>query len=178
MELACVYRLPWIQTLELTQCLDLRGAIIITYDQAEYRLEKIKDHKLLKEAEDLYASSKKIADQMLANARKEEVRLAYRAARNYFFQAVRNLELPDTCGDLLNERMNKKEEAQAIFNVIRKVFETEIHPVDLPYDILGRVFDGVPEDVVDAMYKQENIRNDQEHFDISNMKGNQKDEKI
>jgi hypothetical protein len=94
---------------------------------------------------------------MLAEARKDEIQLAYRAARNNYFQAIRDLELPDTCGDLLNERMNKKEAAQAIFNVVRRVFETEISPIQEPgqYDGIGCLFDGAPEEIIDGVYKSE-----------------------
>ena len=157
-ELACVYRVFWTDTQDLTMGLDLLGVPQISYDQAVYRLEKIKEQKLLKEANDRYASSKRMADQMLLEARKEEVQLAYRASRNYFFQTIRDLQLPDCCGEILNERTARMEEAKAMFSVVRRVFETEIRPIPESFELLNRMFDGAPEEIILALKDYECLK--------------------
>lgn len=90
----------------------------------------------------------------LTKEHRDEVQLAYRASRNNFFQTLRDLNLPDSCGDLLNERSIKMEEAKAIFDVVRRVFETEIRTVE-PFESLHRIFDGAPEEIIEALHEYE-----------------------
>lgn len=109
-------------------------------------------------AEELYNNTKKLADKFLVDSRRDEVQTAYRASRNYFFQTIRDLNLPDSCGEILNERSIRMEEAKAIFAVVRRVFETEIRPISEDFEGLHRMFDGAPEEIILALKDYECLK--------------------
>lgn len=108
-----------------------------------------------------YQESKKILDSLLKASRKEKLQLAYRAARNNYIEAVRALDNSSPCLDVVTILLRQKEEAEAIFQTVRRVFEEEY----LLDQNLPRGFDGLTEETINAMYKQE-------------CKGEKKDEEI
>lgn len=137
------------------------GAASVEFINFLYKIEQTKMYQLSRpDAEDLilkrdaesaYQDTKRLVKKILEASQKEELQLAYRAARNYYFETVRALESPEACGLELNVRQNKKEGADAIFKVVRRVYEQE-YMLD---ECLPRGFDGLPEETIDAMYNQE-----------------------
>ena len=103
------------------------------------------------DALDAYRKTKNLITTLMETSQKEDLQIAYRASRNNYIEAVRALESPEACEFELNIRQNKKKEANAIFKVVRRVYE-QAYMLD---ECLPRCFDGLPGETIDALYKQE-----------------------
>lgn len=162
-DIVCVYRVRWPESAKLENDLIVLGFTPRSYEQSEYLIKQFMDRQRIAKASQMYSSEFSMANVMLKQARKEEISLAYRAARTHFFNCVRELEKPDSFGDLLNERQNNLEGAKAMFDVLRRVFETEVRPIDGDF---GCAFDGAPEEVINSIQKYECGTEGDQHGDL------------
>ena len=98
-----------------------------------------------------YEQTKRLVTTFLKVSADNELQIAYRAARRNYIEAVRALDnYSPTFHDLTLLR-DKKEEADAIFKVVRRVYEQD----HLLNECLPRCFDGLTEETIDSIYKQE-----------------------
>ena len=108
-----------------------------------------------------YRETKNLIATWLEVSQKEDLQVAYRAARSNYIEAVRELDNASPTVRDTNYLRTKKEQANAIFKIVRRVYEQE-YMLD---ECLPRGFDGLPEETINAMYNQE-------------CKGEKKDEEI
>lgn len=104
-----------------------------------------------------YRESKQLIEHLLEASKKDELTLAYRAARNNYLNAVRALDkaprfaIEHLRDEVIASLSQKKKEADAIFKVIRRVYEQEY----MLNECLPREFDGLLEETIDSIYQQE-----------------------
>ena len=104
-----------------------------------------------------YQESKKLIEHLLEASKKDELNLAYRAARNNYLNAVRALDkaphfaIEHLRDEVVSSLSQKKKEAESIFKIVRRVYEQE-HMLD---ECLPREFDGLPGETIDLIYQQE-----------------------
>ena len=98
-----------------------------------------------------YQKAKTLISHLLRASEDNGLQLAYRAARKNYISAVNNFTRSGPCSDDFEKLHQAKTEANAIFKVVRRVYEQK-HMLD---ECLPRCFDGLPEETINSMYNQE-----------------------
>ena len=98
-----------------------------------------------------YQQTKNLVNSLLKASADTKLQLAYRAARKNYISAVNSFNCSGPCSKDFEELHQKKIEADAIFNIVRRVYEQE-HMLD---ECLPREFDGLPEETINSIYRQE-----------------------
>lgn len=137
------------------------GAASVEFVNFLYKIEQTKIRKLSRpDAEDIilkhdalqsYQQTKTLVAHLWKASSDEELQMAHRAARKNYVLAVQNFSRSSPNSNDFELLYQQKLEADAIFKVIRRVYEQE-HMLD---ECLPRGFDGLTEETIDSIYRQE-----------------------